>query len=102
MLAVEVSSGAKEWCNPGHAAGGMLTTAGNLVFYTDQTGTFHAMNATTGESLRTFNVGVTTTGPITFMLDGKQYVVQPVGGVPGWGIEERHLDRGGMLVAFSR
>ena len=73
------------------------------MFYTSQAGIFHATNATTGEILYTFNLGVTPkSGPITYMLDGKQYVVQPVGGVPGWGFEEHNLDHGSLVVAFSR
>ena len=105
-LAINVKTGTEVWRDQkgiwGYA-GGMLTTAGDLVFYTSQAGVFHATNATTGEILYTFNLGVTPkSGPITYMLDGKQYVVQPVGGVPGWGFEEHNLDHGSMVVAFSR
>ena len=102
MMAVDVKSGHKAWSQPGIAAG-MLTTAGNLVFYTSQAGVFHATNATTGEILYTKDLGITPkAGPITYMLDGKQYVVQPVGGVPGWGFEEHRLDHGSIVVALSR
>ena len=84
-------------------AGGMLSTAGNVVFYTSASGVFHATHAVTGEILYTFNLGTTAkAGPITFMLDGKQYVVQAVGGVPGFGYEEHHLQHGNMVVAFTR
>ena len=105
-LAIDVKTGAEVWRDQkgkwGYA-GGMLTTAGNLVFYTSQAGIFHATNATTGEILYTFNLGVTPkAGPITYMLDGKQYVVQPVGGVPGWDFQEHNLEHGSMVVAFSR
>ena len=41
-------------------------------------------------------------GPITYMLDGKRYVVQAVGGVPGWGNEEHRLEHGNLIVALSR
>ena len=102
ILAVDVKSGAEIWREQNHA-GSMLTTAGNLVFYTSQAGVFHAKNATTGETLYDLGFGMTPkSGPITYMLDGKQYVVQLVGGVPGWGIEERHLDHDSMMVALSR
>ncbi|ETX03203.1 MAG: hypothetical protein ETSY1_00865 [Candidatus Entotheonella factor] len=84
-------------------AGGMLSTAGNVVFYTSASGQFHATNAATGEILYTFNLGTTAkAGPITFMLDGKQYVVQAVGGVPGFGYEGHNLQHGNMVVAFTR
>ena len=102
IMAVDVTSGAEKWHRPGHA-GGMLTTAGNLVFYTDHTGEFHARNATTGELVHTFNTYASSkTGPITYMVGGKQYVLQLLGNVLGWGSEERRLDHGSLLVAFSR
>ncbi|PYM07851.1 MAG: PQQ-dependent dehydrogenase, methanol/ethanol family, partial [Candidatus Rokuibacteriota bacterium] len=85
-LAKDVKSGREVWrdqkSKSGYA-GGMLATAGNLVFYTSQGGVFHATNATTGEILYTFNLGTTAySGPITFMVDGKQCVAQVVGGSP--------------------
>lgn len=103
ILAVDVKSGAEIWrSEPGHA-GNMLTTAGNLLFYTSQTGVFHAVNATTGGILYTFNLGTTSkSGPITYMLDGKQYVVQPVGGVPDRDFEDHNLAHDPLVVAFSR
>lgn len=41
-------------------------------------------------------------GPITYMLEGKQYVVQAVGGVPGFGNEAHGLEHGSQVVGFSR
>ena len=102
LLAANVESGKESWRSKPGDAGSMLTTAGDLLFYTSQTGVFHAVNATTGEILYTHSLGTTSkSGPITYMLDGKQYVVQMVGSVPGWGIEEHHLNRGSMMFAFS-
>jgi hypothetical protein len=40
-------------------------------------------------------------GPITYMLEGKQYVVQAVGGVPGFGNEAHGLEHGSQVVGFS-
>jgi len=83
-------------------AGGMLTTAGNLVFYTSQNGTFQAVNATTGEILYALNLGTTPkAGPITFLNNGKQMVVQALGGVPGFGYEGHNLEFGSVVVGFS-
>lgn len=66
-------------------------------------GQFQAANATTGEILYSFNTGtMARSGPITFLLDGKQYVVQAVGGVPIFGNDQHHLEHGGAVVAFSR
>jgi alcohol dehydrogenase (cytochrome c) len=105
-LAMNVKEGKEVWrdqkAKAGYA-GGMLTTAGNLVFYTSQSGAFQAVNATTGEILYTMNLGTTAkSGPITYMLEGKQYVVQAVGGVPGFGNEAHGLEHGSQVVGFSR
>jgi alcohol dehydrogenase (cytochrome c) len=55
--------------------GGMLTTAGGLVFHGDIRGWFHALDARTGQTLWRFNTGSgISAGPMTFELDGKQYV----------------------------
>ena len=81
----------------------MLSTAGGLVFYTSQNADFQAVNAASGEILYSVNLGTSPkSGPITYMLDGKQHVVQAVGGVPGWGYEEHGLEHGNLIVALSR
>jgi glucose dehydrogenase len=57
-----------------------MTTAGNLVFHGDWEGWFKAVNATTGEVLWKFNVGSGVgAGPMTYKLDGVQYVAVVVG-----------------------
>jgi alcohol dehydrogenase (cytochrome c) len=81
----------------------MLTTAGGLVFYGSQSGVFHAVDAETGEILYTFNMGTTfKAAPMTYMLDGKQYVVGLAGTVPGLGNEDHPLEPGGLMYAFTR
>ncbi|HYZ22670.1 MAG TPA: PQQ-dependent dehydrogenase, methanol/ethanol family [Rhodopila sp.] len=60
--------------------GGTMTTAGNLVFFGDITGQFHALNAKTGQPLWQINVGSGVgAGPMTYEVDGKQYVAILVG-----------------------
>jgi alcohol dehydrogenase (cytochrome c) len=55
--------------------GGTMTTAGNLVFFGDIQGIFHALDAKTGKELWQMNVGSGVgAGPITFAIDGRQYV----------------------------
>ncbi len=62
--------------------GGTLTTAGNLVFQGRASGDFVAYDATTGEELWTQNLGLGITAPpITYSVDGQQYVSLLV----GWG-----------------
>ena len=61
---------------------GTMTTKGNLVFEGMADGNFHAFNATTGQKLWQVNVGSgISAAPITYTVDGKQYVSVLV----GWG-----------------
>ncbi len=55
--------------------GGMLATAGGLVFHGNTEGWFKALDQRTGELLWKFNTGSGIhAGPITYMIDGVQYV----------------------------
>jgi acido-empty-quinoprotein group A len=68
-----------EWPTPG-ARSGVLTTAGNLLFTGDPLGSLVGFNATNGTILWHANVGYpVSNGPITFELDGLQYVVAAAG-----------------------
>ncbi len=62
--------------------GGVLATAGNLVFQGDATGFFSAYRADDGELLwqRPANAGIVA-APISYELDGRQYVAV----LAGWG-----------------
>ena len=68
---------------------GTMTTAGNLVFQGRVDGSFVAYNATTGDVLWTFDAGLGISAPpVTYAVDGKQYVALLVGyggGVAGYG-----------------
>jgi quinohemoprotein ethanol dehydrogenase len=90
---------------------GTLTTAGNLVFQGRYDGIFLAYDATTGEEVWSYDLGLGISAPpITYELDGTQYIALLVGygggftsgktpGVPfeGWayGVHTRRL------VAFA-
>ena len=55
--------------------GGTLTTAGGLAFHGDIKGWFKALDAKTGKVLWKFNTGSgISAAPMTYELDGKQYV----------------------------
>ena len=55
--------------------GGTMTTAGGLVFHGDVRGLFKALDAKSGKTLWQFNTGSgISAGPMTYELDGKQYV----------------------------
>jgi quinohemoprotein ethanol dehydrogenase len=77
--------------------GGTLATAGNLVFQGTAAGDFIAYNATTGEKLWS---SWATTGvlapPITYSIDGKQYVSV----MAGWGgaFSKKHVSYGRLLT----
>ncbi|RBP12910.1 alcohol dehydrogenase (cytochrome c)/methanol dehydrogenase (cytochrome c) subunit 1 [Roseiarcus fermentans] len=60
--------------------GGTLTTGGNLVFWGDLHGDFRALDAKTGQELFKKNLGSGIgAGPITYSVNGKQYVAVVVG-----------------------
>jgi glucose dehydrogenase len=107
QVAVNAKTGNQVWRNeeskPGYA-GGMLTTAGNLVFYATQGGEFRAVNASTGEILYSLATGTAAkSGPITYMHNGKQYVVQALGGTAGFGRDEAWgTEPGGVIIGFTR
>ena len=55
-------------------SGGTLTTAGNLVFHGNGGGSFNAYRADDGETLWEFPLAPGFANPVTYMLDGLQYV----------------------------
>ena len=57
-----------------------MATGGGLVFGGDVNGRFRAMDQETGEVLWEINLGSPVTGfPISFEVDGKQYIAASVG-----------------------
>ena len=65
---------------PRNGSGGVLATAGNLVFAGDASNNFVALNAQTGEPLWHANLGSSVSNaPIGYELDGRQLVVVGAG-----------------------
>jgi acido-empty-quinoprotein group A len=63
----------------GKAAAGILTTAGNLLFTADSFGNLLALDPTNGRTLwHLYAGGEMRNGPITYELDGRQYVLMAV------------------------
>jgi alcohol dehydrogenase (cytochrome c) len=61
--------------------GGALATAGNLVFMGEGDGYFDAFDATSGTKLWRFNLGAGVNAPpITYTVDGVQYIAVAAGG----------------------
>src|SRR5258708_22528443 len=66
--------------------GGVLSTAGNLVFQGQGTGEFAAYAADTGKKVWSIKTGSAIESiPVTFSVNGEQYVITPV----GWGSGSR-------------
>jgi len=91
-------------------AGGVLSTAGGVVFHGDITGWFKALDAKSGKTLWKFNAGSgISAAPMTYTLDGKQYVAVVSGrtlSIPAFagGIGEKMIGaspEGGTLFVFS-
>jgi outer membrane protein assembly factor BamB len=67
------------------AKSGMLV-AGDLVFFGEGNGKFHAVNATTGQILFTFdgttisNGGGAQAAPVAYVVNGKEFIVNGFGG----------------------
>ncbi len=61
--------------------GGVLATAGNLVFTGEGNGMFNAYDARTGKKLWTFNCGAGVNAPpVSYTVNGKQYIAVAAGG----------------------
>ncbi|MCC7007412.1 MAG: acido-empty-quinoprotein group A [Acidobacteria bacterium] len=85
LTAVDPTTGRIAWRRPYVGAtglagggGGLLTTAGNLVFTSDAGGNFVAYDAATGAPLWHTRIGTATNPPITYRLDGRQHVLVAV------------------------
>ena len=61
--------------------GGTMSTSGGLIFSGDEDGYFMAFDARTGKNLWKLNTGsAIKTAPITYVVNGRQYVSMPSGG----------------------
>jgi alcohol dehydrogenase (cytochrome c) len=83
LQAIDYRTGKVKWSHTWEttgSSGGVLSTAGNLVFTGDSNNNFVALNATTGEPLWHARLGsAVANGAITYELDGKQYLVVGAG-----------------------
>lgn len=111
LKAMDPDTGEIKWefKNPAPLWGGVMSTAGGLVFTGTPEGEFIAFDDETGEQLWSFQTGSGVVGqPITWEEDGEQYVAIMSGwggAVPLWGGEVAqtvsYLNQGGMLWAFK-
>ena len=110
LKAIDPETGEWKWEYKNEAPlwGGVMTTAGGLVFFGTPEGKFMALDDETGEELWSFQTGSGIVGqPITWEQNGEQYVsvISGWGGaVPLWGGEVakkvNYLNQGGTLWTF--
>ncbi|WP_330629425.1 PQQ-dependent methanol/ethanol family dehydrogenase [Thioclava sp. FTW29] len=110
LKAMDPNTGEVKWeyKNSAPLWGGVMSTAGGLVFTGNPEGEFMAFDAETGDKLWSFQTGSGIVGqPITWEQDGEQYVsvISGWGGaVPLWGGEVakrvNYLNQGGTVWTF--
>jgi alcohol dehydrogenase (cytochrome c) len=84
LRAFDIQTGKPAWelpqTGPGDTFGGVLSTAGGVVFYGADDGAFAAADAKTGKPLWSFQTNETPhASPMTYMFDNKQYVAVAMG-----------------------
>jgi alcohol dehydrogenase (cytochrome c) len=84
LKAIDPKTGEVRWQFEHFSApwAGALATAGGLVFAGDSEGSLIAFDSQTGKPLWHFSLGVPIyASPMTYLLDGKQYIAIPAGNV---------------------
>jgi alcohol dehydrogenase (cytochrome c) len=84
VIAIDPKTGQAKWKFQMYDVtdGGILTTAGDLLFTGNREGYFHALDARTGAVLwKTQLGGAVMSAPVTYSIDGKQYVIVNSGNV---------------------
>ena len=83
LVAVNLDTGKVAWGvkTPQPLIGGVLATAGDIVFNGEANGWFKAYDAKTGKELWKYNCGAGVNAPaVSYMVGGKQYVAVAAGG----------------------
>ncbi len=99
VTAVDYNTGKTRWQvkTPQPMIGGILATAGSLVFAGESNGRFRAYDATNGKTLWQFQAGAGVNAPpSSYTVDGKQYVVVAAGGNV-----QVDSKRGNSIIAFT-
>ncbi len=82
MRALDYRTGKVVWnheLGDGETIAGILTTAGHLLFSADNAGNLLALDPATGKTLWHLNLGgKLDASPMTYELDGRQYLIIPV------------------------
>jgi alcohol dehydrogenase (cytochrome c) len=99
ITAVDYNTGKIKWQvkTPEPMIGGILATAGGLVFAGEGNGKFAAYDSSNGKELWSFRAGAGVNAPpSTYMIDRKQYIVVGAGGNT-----QIDFHRGNNIIAFS-
>lgn len=84
LVAYNLETGVIAWKYPqvghGHSSGGTMATAGGLVFFGDDSGSFEAVDARSGQPLWHFNTGQDmAASPMSYAVAGRQFVAIAAG-----------------------
>jgi len=99
VTAVDYDTGKIRWQVKTHQPmiGGILATAGGLVFTGEGNGLFKAYDSMTGAELWRFQAGAGVNAPpSSYSVDGKQYIVVAAGGNA-----QLNYKRGNNIIAFT-
>jgi alcohol dehydrogenase (cytochrome c) len=99
ITAVNYDTGKIKWQvkTPEPMIGGILATAGGLVFTGEGNGKFAAYNSSNGKELWNFRAGAGVNAPpSSYMVGGKQYIVVGAGGNT-----QVDFHRGNNIIAFT-
>jgi PQQ-dependent dehydrogenase (methanol/ethanol family) len=99
VTAVDYNTGKIRWKvkTPQPMIGGILATAGGLVFAGEGNGQFKAYDSATGNVLWSFQAGAGVNAPpASYTVDGKQYIVVGAGGNV-----QLNYKRGNSVIAFT-
>jgi PQQ-dependent dehydrogenase (methanol/ethanol family) len=99
LVAVNMDTGKVVWGvkTPQPLIGGVLATAGDIVFNGEANGWFKAFDARTGKELWKYNAGAGVNAPaVSYMVNGKQYLAVAAGG-------NNQIDakRGNSVIVFT-
>jgi len=99
LAAVDLDTGKLAWKadTDEPLMGGVLATAGGLVFTGEGNGNFNAYDAKSGKKLWSFQCGAgVNSPPISYMVNGKQYI-----GVAAAGNNQLDFKRGNSYIVFA-
>ncbi len=103
VWAISAETGERTWLREQRAATySLVTTGGGLLFGGDGNGRFRAFDQETGEVLWEINLGSPVSGfPITYAVDGRQYVAASTGGRVSGLTPELRPSVGNTLFVFA-